>query len=220
MMPWNKWIQGYMAEYMGEERYQKWRHFIMFDADDPYELNPTMPSVAIPISKDDPTKVAYYRYPSPASQPPVKLPTFDDMEDPFDSGYFKRDTRRRYLSSEMGNRHLELSKLAAMDPNDPAVQEELAKIEAGPDSSPGNKGVFATGPSNFDPSGLRASMSVSWTALEASLDANMPNHLPVPVWMGRAEAVKASYEGKNLPVPMGEYYAPLKMPRERRVATW
>ena len=37
--------------------------------------------------------------------------------------------------------------------------------------------MFATGKSDFDPSGLRATMSTNWEATEASLDANMPDHV-------------------------------------------
>ena len=220
MLPWNQWVQRFIQDTFGEERYQKFRHFMFFDADVPYETGPIYPATKVPISKEDPSKFAMYRTPSPGSQAPVKLPEFDLDEDPYDSGYFKRDTRRRYLSSELGNPDLEKRKLALMDPNDPAVQEELEKIEAGPESSPGNKGVFATGPTSFDPTGLRATMSVTWTAMNKSLDAHMPNHLPVPVWMERADAVKASYEAKDIPVPVGEYYSALKVPRERRVASW
>lgn len=220
MLPWNGWIQRLIQEQFGEERYQQFRRFIMFNADDPYETGPIYPATKVPISKDDPTKFAMYRTPSPGSQTSVKLPEFDKDEDPYDSGYFKRDTRRRYLSAEMGNPEVEKLKLALMDPNDPAVKAELEKIEAGPESSPGNKGVFATGPTSFDPTGLRATMSTTWTELEKSLDSHMPDHLPKPCWHDRADQVKAAYEAKDIPVPVGEYYAPLKVPRERRVASW
>lgn len=220
MMPWNKWFQRFVQDTFGEEKYKQFRKFMFFDSEVPYEIGQIYAGVKVPISKDDPTKFAMYRTPSPGSQPPVKLPEFDTDEDPYDSGYFKRDTRRRYLSSELGNPDLEKRKLSLMDPNDPAVIEELEKIEAGPESSPGNKGVFATGPTKFDPTGLRATMSVTWTEMNKSLDSHMPNHLPVPVWMERADAVRASYESKDIPVPVGEYYAALKVPRERRVASW
>jgi hypothetical protein len=220
MLPWNQWVQRLIQDTFGEERYQQFRKFMFFDADVPYETGPIYPATKVPISKDDPTKFAMYRTPSPGSQPPVKLPEFDLDEDPYDSGYFKRDTRRRYLSSEMGNPEIEKAKLSMLDPDDPTVQEELEKIEAGPESSPGNKGVFATGPTSFDPTGLRATMSVTWTEMNKSLDAHMPDHLPKPVWMDRQDEVRAYYESKDIPVPVGEFYPPLKVPRERRVASW
>ena len=39
------------------------------------------------------------------------------------------------------------------------------------------QGRFATGPSDFDPSGLRATMSVTWDETEKSLDTYMPDHV-------------------------------------------
>jgi hypothetical protein len=161
-----------------------------------------------------------YRNPSPGSQKPVRLPEFAEGEDPYDTSYFKRDTRRRYLNSELGDEGVEAAKLRLMNPEDLDVQEEVAKLEAGPASSPGNKGKFATGPSDFDPTGLRATMSVSWESLNKSLDDYMPDHLPTPTWEGNEEAVIKYYEERDLPVPVGGYYEAMKVPRERRVATW
>ena len=66
------------------------------------------------------------------------------------------------------------------------MKEAKAKFEEGPLSSPGNKGRFATGPSDFDPSGLRASMSTSNEAVAKSLAENAPDHVSVPklLWIG------------------------------------
>ena len=161
-----------------------------------------------------------YRYPSPGSQGAPKMPLFEADEDPFDSGYYKRDTRRRYLSQEYGNPELKKARLLQMDQNDPAVQEALKQLEAGPESSPGNDGVFATGPSDFDPTGLRSSVGATFASLEKSLDAHMPDHLPTPVWVGQEEEIVAWHKERNLPVPLGQYYQGLKVPRHRRVAYW
>jgi hypothetical protein len=221
MTPWAGWIQRWFKDSFGEERYQQFRSTLFFMPDDIYDLqqNPK-PTQKIPISKTDPSITAMYRYPSPGSQKPPRMPEWEEGQDPFDSGYFKRDTRRRYLNSELGDPALEKAKLALMDPNDPAVQEEKKKLEAGPESSQGNKGVFATGPSDFDPTGLRATMSVSWEKLEKSLDDNMPDHLPTPVWMGKEEEIIEWYTSRDLPVPIGGFYAPNKVPVYRRVARW
>lgn len=96
----------------------------------------------------------------------------------------------------------------------------MKAIEEGPESSPGNKGRFATGPSDFDPSGLRATMSVTWDKLEESLDEHMPDHLPTPEWFGREEEIIRWHEERDLPVPVGGYYQALKVPYEKRVAMW
>ena len=223
MMPWKGWFQRLLQDQLGEERFQKIRNIMLFAPDDIYDLQQSpKPNQKIPIAEHDPSITHMYRYPSPGSQDAVKLPEFEADEDPYDTGYFKRDTRRRYLYPELGNPNIERLKLQMMDPDgkDPAVQAELAKLEAGPESSKGNKGVFATGPSNFDPTGLRATMSVTWKELEKSLDAHMPNHIPKPIWVGREAEVRKFYVDRNLPVPFGERYPGLKVPIERRVATW
>jgi hypothetical protein len=221
MTPWKGWFQRWFKDTLGEARFQQMRSTLLFMPDDIYDLQQSpKPSQEIPISRTDPTITAKFRYPSPGSNTLPVQPTFDDGEDPFDSGYFKRDTKRRYLNSEAGDPAIEKAKLALMDPNDPAVAEEMEKLEAGPASSPGNKGVFATGKSDFDPTGLRATMSTSWTSLEKSLDANMPDHLPKPIWMGQEESIIKWYNDRDLPVPIGGYYAPNKVPVNRRVARW
>jgi hypothetical protein len=226
LMPWRGWFDRFLKEKLfSPSQYKTYREFFFFMPDDIYDLQQSpKPSQQIPISKTDPTITAMYRYPSPGSVPPASLPEFSNDgsydDDPYDTGYFKRDTRRRYLSSEMGDKEQELIKLSLMDQNDPAVQEEIKRVEAGPLSSPGNKGKFATGPTDFDPSGLRATMSVSWTELEKSLDSHMPDHLPTPVWVGHEASIIQWYKDRDLPVPVGAYYTALKVPTKFRVARW
>lgn len=225
LMPWKGWFDRFLQEKLSASQYKAYRHVFFFMPDDIYDLQQSpKPNQKIPISKTDPTITAMYRHPSPGSSPPASLPEFSNDgsydDDPFDIGYFKRDTRRRYLSSEMGNREQELAKLKLMDQNDPLVQEEIKKVMAGPLSSPGNKGRFATGPSDFDPTGLRATMSVTWAELEKSLDSHMPNHLPTPIWVGHETSIIQWYKDRDLPVPVGAYYMPLKVTRERRIARW
>jgi hypothetical protein len=222
LTPWKGWWDVYLREkLLSPGQYERYRNFFFFMPNDIYDLqqNPK-PNQKIPISKTDPTITAMYRTPAPGSQAPVNLPEFEAQEDPYDTGYFKRDTRRRYLSSELGNPENERLKLELMPQDDPAVQEELAAVTAGPLSSPGNKGKFATGPTDFDPSGLRATMSVTWTELEASLDSHMPDHLPTPVWVGHEDAIGQWHAERDLPLPVGGYYQALKVPRQRRVARW
>jgi hypothetical protein len=219
--PWKHWMQSFLKDNMKTTHYQTFRELTNFMPDDIYDLQQSpKPNQKIPISKTDPNITHMYRHPAPGSQKPVRLPEFADDEDPYDTGYFKRDTRRRYLNSELGDEGVEAAKLRLMNPEDVDVQEEVAKLEAGPASSPGNKGKFATGPSDFDPTGLRATMSVSWESLEKSLDDHMPDHLPTPTWEGNEEEVINYYEERDVPVPVGDYYEAMKVPRELRVATW
>jgi hypothetical protein len=222
MMPWRGWFDRFLKEKVfTAEQYERYRTTFFFMPDDIYDLQQSpMPSKKIPISRTDPSITHMYRHPAPGSQEPAREPQFEADEDPYDTGYFKRDTRRRYLGEEQQDPVVARARLAMMDPDDPNVQEEIAKLEAGPESSPGNQGRFATGPTDFDPSGLRATMSVTWKELDKSLDKHMPNHLPEPVWVGHEEEIKEWYESRDIPCPIGGYYQPLKVPRERRIAKW
>lgn len=114
---------------------------------------------------------------------------------------------------------LEKLKLDLLPQDDEKVQEALAQYEAGPKSSPGNKGMFATGKSDFDSTGLRATMSTNNEATNKSLDSFMPNHLPVPDWWDKQEELAAWYAENDLPVPLGNTgYG--TVPREGRIARW
>lgn len=221
MMPWKGWVQRWIGDTFGEDNLKQFRQNVFFIEDDVYDLNTPNQAKKIPISRTDPTITHQYRHPAPGSQPAVHIPEYGDDEDPYDSGYFKRDTRRRYNFSELQNPENEKLKLEYMDPKDPTVQEAKQELEnARPVSSPGNKGRFATGPSDFDPTGLRATMSVTWDETEKSLDSFMPDHLPTPTWVGKEDEIKQWYEERDLPLPFGAPYEGLIVPRERRVASW
>lgn len=136
------------------------------------------------ISEEDPNLKHQFRYPSPGSQPPVREPETDASfgnaaDDPYDVAYYKRDTGRRYTSEpgEGQQRDLEKIRLELLPQDDPRVKEAMEEFEKGPGSSPGNKGQFALAKTNYDPTGLRASMSTSWKATQESLDSNMPDHV-------------------------------------------
>lgn len=140
MMPWKGWFQRWIGDTFGQDKLKQFRQTVFFMEDDYYELNTPNQSQKIPISRTDPTITAQYRYPSPGSQDAVRIPEYDDTEDPYDSGYFKRDTRRRYDFSELLNPDTEKLKLECMDPNDPNVAEAKEELmNARPASSPGNK---------------------------------------------------------------------------------
>mmetsp|Transcript_29828 Transcript_29828/g.39038 ORF Transcript_29828/g.39038 Transcript_29828/m.39038 type:complete len:269 (+) Transcript_29828:55-861(+) len=224
MMPWKGWVESFLKDKLGPERFQKYRELVYYKPDDIHDLNQIpFPSTKIPISKDDPKMTAQFRHPSPGSQPPVRIPSADPgttQEDPFNTSYYTRDTGRRGLDPAWKNPELERVKVELMNPNDPDVEDLKAKLEAGPESSPGNSGRFATGPSDFDTTnGLRATMSANHEALEASLDANMPDHLPYPEWYDKQDELVAWYEERDLPVPFGATgYG--TVPREGRIARW
>ena len=189
MMPWNGWFSSFLQDKLGDERYRSLRKLLLYRPDDytGFEQMPR-PNTRLGISEADPDLTHKFRQPSPGSQPPVSLdrdtdPSFGNAaDDPYNVSYYKRDTGRRYTSDPAAkHRDIEALKLALLPADDPRVQEAKEEFEKGPGSSVGNKGVFATGKTDYDPSGLRATMSTSWEATERSLDENMPDH--VSIWV-------------------------------------
>lgn len=222
MMPWEGWFSSFLKSKMGE-KYQPFRDFWMFRPDDinNFEQMPK-PNVKHPITEDGKTHM--FRHVSPGSQPPVNIPDADVgtlRDDPFQVTYYPTDTRRRFNDPANPNPELERIKVEMMggDENDPRVQAALKKLEEGTGSSPGNKGMFATGKSDYDPSGLRATMSASHEAMNAELDRNSPNHLPTPCWVDKQDEIIAWYEERNLPIPPGGVGASF-IPTEGRIARW
>lgn len=176
-MPWKGWVDRFMKDKLSEDSYKSIKNFVHFMPDGKYDVMQQMPSpsVKIPISQDG--QEASFRQVSPGSQGFVDIPKDDLDADPYDTGYFKRDTRRRYIDPENPHKDIEELKLAMQDPNDPEVQEAKKKLAAGPGSSKGNGGRFPTGPSDFDPTGLRAVMSVTQAKIDEHLDRRMPDHV-------------------------------------------
>jgi hypothetical protein len=177
MTPWSGWITRFLKDKLPEKQYQTIRETFYFMPEGKVDAMIQMqtPATKIPIGQDG--EEASFRQVSPGSQGFVDIPLHELDDDPYDSGYFKKDTRRRYIDPENPHPDIEQLKLDLQDPNDPEVQEAKKKLAAGPLSSPGNKGNFPTGPSDFDPSGLRAVMSVTNAAIQKELDSHMPDHV-------------------------------------------
>jgi len=217
MMPWKGWVDRLLKDKMTPDQYSTMRNTFYFWPEDPYNLMQMPPgSTKIPISQDG--QEAGFREVSPGSQPAVDIPLHDLDDDPYDSGYFKKDTRRRYIDPEFPHPEIEQLKLDMQDPNDPEVQAAKEKLAAGPKSSPGNGLRFATGPSDFDPTGLRAVMAVTNAEIEKEMDKHMPDHLPEPSWKADEEALFNWYKERDLPVPIGGNWNFIK--KEKRVARW
>jgi len=211
MMPWNGWFSSFLKDKLGPEKYEKLRRVVLYKPDDihSFEQMPR-PNTKLGISEKDRNLTHQFRYPSPGSQPPVEQPTTDASfgnagDDPYNVSYYKRDTGRRYTSEPGDGLHRDLEKirLELLPQDDPRVKEAVEEFDKGPGSSPGNKGQFALAKSNYDPTGLRATMSTNWAATQESLDSNMPDHLPTPVWMSKQEEIVSWYEERDLPVAIG-----------------
>mmetsp|Transcript_5161 Transcript_5161/g.9911 ORF Transcript_5161/g.9911 Transcript_5161/m.9911 type:complete len:267 (+) Transcript_5161:34-834(+) len=222
-MPWEGWFTSFLKDKLGEERFESLRRSTVYMPDDPHSLHQAPnPRTKINLTDDEEGPTAQFRYPSPGSQPPVEQPTEDAgtmYEDPYVTSHYTRDTARRGLDPAFPNPDIERLKLDLLPEDDPRVQEAKAIFEEGAKSSPGNKGMFATGKSDYDPQGLRASMSASHEALNESLDANMPDHLPYPDWWTKQDEIIAWHKERGLPVPIGGTGWGT-VPREGRIARW
>lgn len=214
-------MERLMREKMNPKVFHSLKNFFYFWPEDPNNLNQLpYPNDQHVVSKDGKTSVTI-REVSPGSQPYVDIPTHDLDDDPYDSGYFKRDTRRRYVDPEFPNPEVEQIKLDMLDANDPEVIEAKKRLAAGPDSSPGNGGVFANGKSETQMGGLRAVMSVTNEDLFKELDKHMPDHLPTPTWAANEEECKKLfqwYKDRGLPVPIGGNFNGVSL--KRRIAKW
>jgi len=221
MAPWRGWVERLLRDKMDPKTFNTLKGFFYFWPEDPNNLNQLpYPSDQHVVSKDGKTSVAI-REVSPGSQPFVDIPKHDLDDDPYDSGYFKRDTRRRYVDPEFSNPDVERIKLDMLDANDPEVIEAKKRLAAGPESSPGNGGVFANGVSETQMGGLRAVMSVTNEDLFKELDKHMPDHLPTPTWAADEEEAKKLfqwYKDRDLPVPIGGNFNGVSL--KRRIAKW
>ena len=176
-LPWRGWIERSLKSKMSPQTFDSVKGFFYFWPEDPNNLNQQpYPLDQHVVSKDGKESVTI-REVSPGSQPAVDIPKHDLEDDPFDSGYFKKDTRRRYVDPEFPNPEIEQLKLDMLDPNDPEVIEAKKRLAEGPLSSQGNGGVFANGVSETQMGGLRAVMSVTNKELFAELDKHMPDHV-------------------------------------------
>ena len=221
-MPWEGWVSSFLSSKLGHERFEKIRSLVVFRTDDIHRGNQIpFPITKVPINKDG-SLTAQFRYPSPGSQEGGRQPDEDQgtlYDDPYFVSYYPRDTSRRDHDPAFPSQELEKLKLELLPQDDEKVQEAMAQYEEGAKSSPGNKGTFATGKSDFDPTGLRASMSTNNEAVAKSLDSYMPNHLPTPDWWDKQEELAAWYAENDLPVPLGNT-GHGTVPREGRIARW
>lgn len=167
MMPWQGWVYRLLKRTLGDEKFEKLRSIALFRSDDPHGLV-GVPEHARTTVKGVP-RIKGFRYPAPGSRPPVTVPTADLGSDPYNNNYYGRDTRRNAkppiyhivgsdVSAEERSRLPGTVKLISAEGEDGKAGESvelLVSPEPEKIGSPGNKGMFATGKSDYDPSGLR-----------------------------------------------------------------
>lgn len=224
MMPWDGWFSSLLKEKLGTERYAKLKKFALWSPNDPWDLEQhPRPDTKIPYSREDPSKTIMFRHPSPGNQPNANMPAADKgsyEEDPYNIAHYPVNTRQIGADPANKNPELEMARLDMMDPDDPAVKEAKEKLMAGPGSSPGNKGMFATGKSDFDPTGLRASMSTNQAAVDKVMATKHPLHVPLPDWYYRQDEIIEWYESRGLPIPLGGGGGDYDTRLSQRIAKW
>lgn len=220
-LPWRGWVERLLKDKMNPNTFDTVKGFFYFWPEDPNNLNQLpYPNQKHVYSKDGTDSVTI-REVAPGSQPSVDIPRDDLAADPYDTGYFKTDTRRRYVDPEFPHPDVEQIKLEMLDSNDPEVIAAKERLAAGPLSSQGNGGIFANGKSETGLSGLRAVMSVTNDELFQELDKHMPDHLPTPTWAADDEKCKEMvqwYKDRGLPVPIGGNFNGVSL--KRRIAKW
>jgi hypothetical protein len=58
----------------------------------------------------------------------------------------------------------------------------------------------------YDPTGLRAATTASWSALDKKLEEIAPNHLVMDAWWPDREKIQEERQRKGLPAAMGKRY--------------
>mmetsp|Transcript_12055 Transcript_12055/g.17458 ORF Transcript_12055/g.17458 Transcript_12055/m.17458 type:complete len:212 (-) Transcript_12055:62-697(-) len=128
-----------------------------------------------------------YRFPAPGNLEHPSIPDKTSNRN-YEITHYTRDTSRT----------TEPVTILKVDPSRPLAIEGTDFIPL-TDGSPGNKNIDVL---NYDQSGLRTAMTTSHEALQASLAALQPNHLPESAWEGDAEDIIREYTEKGLsPVP-------------------
>lgn len=221
-MPWNGWFSSFLKAKLGSERFEQIKGVLLFSKDDVHDLH-GIPNPSTKIDIGNGEKVMF-RYPSPGSQDPVRMPDMEEGGDPYNIAYYPRDTRRTPNAVVTGVRDDYVPKMGETLLSAEEMEKGVAALKVVEESSPGNKGMFATGKSEFDPSGLRAAMQTSHAAVEANMKKLMPTgspgHLPTYEWEKRESEIIEWYESRGLPVPLGGRMELLDVPTVRRVAQW
>lgn len=135
---------------------------------------------------------AAYRFPAPGNLDHPAIPDKTSNRN-YEITHYTRDTTRT----------AEPITILRVDPSRPAAIETQEFVQI-TDGSAGNKNSDVL---NYDPSGLRTTMTASHEALQASLAALQPNHLPESAWAGDAEAIIQEYTKKGLPPVPGKDFS-------------
>mmetsp|Transcript_21133 Transcript_21133/g.84242 ORF Transcript_21133/g.84242 Transcript_21133/m.84242 type:complete len:207 (-) Transcript_21133:448-1068(-) len=201
--------RGLLLKYLPKP-VQNWINKLQFRPGNPKLMEP---SPAARETDEAVPRIQGYRYPAPGSRPPPRIPRVESPDDVFDIKYYSRDTvrqpRKRYVLANKAYLSEEQKKKAVAIDAEPPKQ-----LNWGSTGKFGNPAV-----KEYDPTGLRSSMTATYEALEASLEKHQPDHLPTPVWWDEYDEICAKHEAQGRPIPLGRPTQWIK-PAGLKKASW
>jgi hypothetical protein len=136
-------------------------------------------------------RIQGFRYPAPGSRPVGSVPTRTNDDDIYDIKFFSRDNRNVPTEEQ----------IYYNSKNKPTLLAPKLSHEGSPGT--GNPAVLA-----YDPSGLRSSMTATWSELDKAIkETATPEHLPQPYWYKDKVDIDAERITRGLPFAVGKRYA-------------
>eukprot|EP00596_Hydrurales_sp_CCMP1899_P007680 CAMPEP_0119037696 /NCGR_PEP_ID=MMETSP1177-20130426/6192_1 /TAXON_ID=2985 /ORGANISM="Ochromonas sp, Strain CCMP1899" /LENGTH=198 /DNA_ID=CAMNT_0006999313 /DNA_START=108 /DNA_END=701 /DNA_ORIENTATION=- len=157
---------NFIQKLMPKAIYDRCRRAFLFAPDDPNNLHQVLPQRhTLGLNVD---RIKGYRYPAPGSRHGALIPIRESSDE-------------LYATTQMisDNRNLQQNYVISINASDPTIL--IADIETEKkEGSPGNKNPAVLA---YDSTGLRSTMSATWSELDKAVAANAtPDHLPAPEW--------------------------------------
>lgn len=160
------------------------RRVLVYRPDDPNNLLQQWPQKDYNAGIE---RIQGYRYPAPGSRPEAHIPTKSDDEF-FDTKKYSHDPR-----------NVKTTDHTYINMKEPFLIDENALERKGSQNRKENPAVMS-----YDPTGLRATVTATWAALDAAIEKNaVPDHLPHPEWEKDAEKIANECIRKGIPIRIG-----------------
>jgi hypothetical protein len=167
---------------------ERLRRAFLFRPDDPQNMAQQLPQKEVGREVD---RIQGFRYPAPGSRVVGVSPTRESDDKVYDVNFYSRD-----------NRNVPTQEAIYYNAK---TKPTLVDSKIAHEGSPGSKNPAVLA---YDPSGLRSSMTATWSELDKAIKENAtPDHLPQPSWYKNRESVIAEREAKGLPAAVGKRYA-------------
>ena len=143
-------------------------------------------------------RIKGFRYPAPGSQPLPAIPVRENEDGVYNTQHYSRDPS-----------NLPLTDTTTFNSSAKSPVTLAPKVK-----HIGSPGTFKNpAVATYDPTGLRATMSATWGALEKAAITNAaPNHLPAPSWLKDVEEISAECDRKGIPQALGKRWKPSIIP--------